>query len=162
MSELTESLERSLQEVRNMKLNEKIDILEGHVVELYETAIDSKYSREIYWSEEDQIFVVKIPELEFCVSHGKTIIEAVIKSEIAIKDWIDHAKTLGKDILKPLNPELSEDERELISYDLAMDEFKKNPVTYSTEEVRETLGLVDDDGSIFNAEAKSYSKNLVP
>lgn len=162
MSELTESLERSLQEVRNMKLNEKIDILEGHVVELYETAIDSKYSREIYWSEEDQIFVVKISELEFCVSHGKTIIEAVIKSEIAIKDWIDHAKTLGKDIPKPLNPELSEDERELISYDLAMDEFKKDPVTYSTEEVRETLGLVDDDGSIFNAEAKNYSKNLVP
>lgn len=84
-----------------MKFNEKIDILEGHVIELYETVIDSKYSRVIYWSEEDQIFVVKIPELEFCVSHGKTIIEAVIKSEIAIKDWIYHSKTIGKDIPHP-------------------------------------------------------------
>lgn len=72
---------------------------------------------------------MKIPEIEFCVSHGKNIIEAIIKSEIAIKEWIDHAKTIGKDIPKPLNLELSEDERDLTGYDLAVEEYKKAPVT---------------------------------
>lgn len=43
-----------------------------------------KYELIIYWSNEDDCFVVEIPELPGCFADGKTYSEAVANAEIII------------------------------------------------------------------------------
>jgi hypothetical protein len=38
-----------------------------------------------------------------------------------------------------------EDEKDLRAYEEAMEEFRKNPVTYTHEEVKKMLGITDED-----------------
>ena len=38
-----------------------------------------------------------------------------------------------------------EDEEDLRAYEEAMEEFRKNPVTYTHEEVKKMLGIIDED-----------------
>lgn len=60
-----------------------------------------KYERIVYWSEEDQKFIVEVPELAGCMADGKTAVEALENVEIVISEWIDTAKELGREIPKP-------------------------------------------------------------
>lgn len=57
-----------------------------------------KYERIIFWSEEDQCFIVDVPELPGCMADGKTVQQALENAEIIIKEWIDTAKELGREI----------------------------------------------------------------
>jgi predicted RNase H-like HicB family nuclease len=61
----------------------------------------SKYEVIIYWSEEDEAFVAEVPELAGCMADGATYQEAVANAEIAIQEWIETAKELGRPIPKP-------------------------------------------------------------
>ena len=38
---------------------------------------DFKYQLEITWSEEDKAYVVNIPELQGCMTHGETVDDAL-------------------------------------------------------------------------------------
>ena len=60
-----------------------------------------KYELVIYWSEEDEAFIVEVPELPGCMADGKTYQEAVTNAEIVIQEWIDTAKDLGRPIPSP-------------------------------------------------------------
>ncbi len=40
-----------------------------------------RYSLWIRWSEEDQLYIVEVPELPGCKTHGKTYVEAVIQAQ---------------------------------------------------------------------------------
>ncbi|MFL6210988.1 MAG: type II toxin-antitoxin system HicB family antitoxin [Pyrinomonadaceae bacterium] len=60
-----------------------------------------KYEMIIYWSAEDQAFIVEVPELAGCMADGKTYAEAVANTEIVIAEWIETAKELGRDIPAP-------------------------------------------------------------
>ena len=55
----------------------------------------------IYWSEEDEVFVVKVPELPGCMADGKTYQEALSNAELIIQEWIETAKELGRPIPQP-------------------------------------------------------------
>jgi predicted RNase H-like HicB family nuclease len=57
-----------------------------------------KYELLIYWSQEDSAFVVEVPELPGCMSDGATYAEAVNNAQVAINEWIETAKDLGRDI----------------------------------------------------------------
>jgi predicted RNase H-like HicB family nuclease len=46
------------------------------------------YSMIIQWDSRDNIFVVRVPELPGCVTHGKTCEEAVQQGKDAIESWI--------------------------------------------------------------------------
>lgn len=59
------------------------------------------YSMLITWDEEDQIFVVKVPELDGCMTHGRTYIEAVENGIDAMNGWIEVAKNLGWTLPQP-------------------------------------------------------------
>ena len=59
------------------------------------------YSMEIQWDEEDHIFVVTVPELLGCMSHGKTYEEAVRQGQDAIETWLDGAREFGQPIPAP-------------------------------------------------------------
>lgn len=60
-----------------------------------------KYERIIFWSEEDQSFIVDVPELPGCMADGKTAQQALDNTEIVIKEWIDTAEELGREIPQP-------------------------------------------------------------
>ena len=46
------------------------------------------YSMSIQWDSRSNIFVVSVPELPGCMTHGKTYEEAVKQGEDAIESWI--------------------------------------------------------------------------
>ena len=60
-----------------------------------------KYERIIYWSAEDQCFIVDVPELAGCMADGKTPSEALANAEIIIAEWIETASELGREIPVP-------------------------------------------------------------
>jgi predicted RNase H-like HicB family nuclease len=46
------------------------------------------YSMIIEWSDEDQAYILTIPELPGCKTHGHTYEEAVQQGQDAIESWI--------------------------------------------------------------------------
>lgn len=60
-----------------------------------------KYEVIIYWSEVDKAFIAEVPELPGCAADGKTYKGALQNVEIIIKEWIETAKELGRDIPEP-------------------------------------------------------------
>ncbi len=60
-----------------------------------------KYGINICWSEEDQVFIAKVPELPGCITHGDTTSLALANAEQAIQAWIDTANKFGDPIPKP-------------------------------------------------------------
>jgi predicted RNase H-like HicB family nuclease len=46
------------------------------------------YSMIIQWDSRDNIFVVRVPELPGCVTHGETYEEAIQQGKDAIESWI--------------------------------------------------------------------------
>ncbi|WP_322101261.1 type II toxin-antitoxin system HicB family antitoxin [Sporofaciens musculi] len=45
-----------------------------------------KYKRIIYWSDDDNAFIVEVPEFPCCIADGKTIEEAIANAEVIIKE----------------------------------------------------------------------------
>lgn len=60
-----------------------------------------KYERIIYWSNDDNAFIVEVPELPGCMADGKTVEEAIKNTEIIIKEWIEVAIERGMTIPEP-------------------------------------------------------------
>ncbi len=60
-----------------------------------------KYELIIYWSEEDQLYLVEVPELPGCMADGRTYEEALNNVRIIIEEWIETAKSLGREIPQP-------------------------------------------------------------
>ena len=63
--------------------------------------MNSKYELIMYWSEEDNTFVVEVPELPGCMADGPTQNEALLNAQIVIDQWIETAEALGREIPKP-------------------------------------------------------------
>ncbi len=62
---------------------------------------DIRYELIIYWSSEDQAFLVEVPELAGCAADGSTYQEAVANAEVVIREWIETAQELGRSIPEP-------------------------------------------------------------
>jgi len=60
-----------------------------------------RYELIIYWSQEDEAFIVEVPELPGCTADGSTYKEAVDNAEVVIQEWIETAKELGRPIPQP-------------------------------------------------------------
>ncbi len=60
-----------------------------------------KYSMDIQWSEEDNAYIVTVPELPGCITHGRTYEEAVRQGKDAIESWIDASLAWGDPIPPP-------------------------------------------------------------
>ena len=61
----------------------------------------NRYEMIIYWSDEDQSFVVEVPELPGCMADGPTYVEAVANAEKVVQEWIETARQLGREIPVP-------------------------------------------------------------
>ncbi len=55
----------------------------------------------IEWSDEDHMFIVTVPELPGCKTHGATYEEAVQQGRDAVESWLDAARAWGKPIPQP-------------------------------------------------------------
>jgi len=61
----------------------------------------NKYGIIIYWSAQDEAFVVDVPELAGCAVHGGTHEEALSNAKQAVELWLDTAKEFGDPIPQP-------------------------------------------------------------
>ncbi len=59
------------------------------------------YSMIIQWDKDDHIYVVTVPELPGCMTHGKSYEEAIRQGQDAIASWIMVAKELGRPVPPP-------------------------------------------------------------
>lgn len=60
-----------------------------------------RYELIIYWSKDDQAFVVDVPELPGCMADGETYEQAVANARQVIEEWIETAHELGRPIPEP-------------------------------------------------------------
>jgi len=60
-----------------------------------------RYEITIYWSDEDDAYVVDVPDLPGCMTHGATRQEALKNAEEVIAFWIDCAREDGQPVPEP-------------------------------------------------------------
>ncbi len=60
-----------------------------------------KYELIIFWSDEDKRYLVEVPELPGCMADGVTCEEALKNVQFIIEEWIETAKSLGREIPQP-------------------------------------------------------------
>ena len=53
------------------------------------------------WSEDDDAYIAEVPELSGCMADGRTYEEAIKNTLNVIKEWIETAMELGREIPKP-------------------------------------------------------------
>ncbi len=61
----------------------------------------ARYSVVIQWSEEDQAYLARAPELPGCITHGDTYEEALKNALEVIELWIEAAQKSGRPIPPP-------------------------------------------------------------
>jgi predicted RNase H-like HicB family nuclease len=82
-----------VREVRNVMVRFKLAQLE--------MTTDSRYEVIIYWSDEDNAFVAEVPELPACMADGATYADAVAAVQVVIREWIETAEELGRQVPEP-------------------------------------------------------------
>ncbi len=60
-----------------------------------------KYEIILYWSANDNAYIAEVPELAGCMADGPTAAEALHNAEQVVKEWIETALELGRDIPEP-------------------------------------------------------------
>lgn len=62
----------------------------------------SRYELVIYWSADDQRFIVEVPELPGCMADGESYQDAVANVQIIIDEWIETAQIQKRAIPEPV------------------------------------------------------------
>ncbi|MGZ3687305.1 MAG: type II toxin-antitoxin system HicB family antitoxin [Bdellovibrionota bacterium] len=63
---------------------------------------DLKYRIEINWSAEDEAYIVRVPELPGCITHGDTPEQALKMAHVAVEGYLETLKRRGLPVPKPL------------------------------------------------------------
>ena len=59
------------------------------------------YHINLFWSDEDQLWIADVPDLKGCMTHGATRADAVAMAADAIEGWIETAREVGLEIPEP-------------------------------------------------------------
>lgn len=59
------------------------------------------YPIEVFWSDEDQVWIADVPDLPYCTAHGPTPHDAVAQVELATEAWLETARSTGRAIPPP-------------------------------------------------------------
>ena len=62
---------------------------------------EPRYEVIIYWSAEDQAFLAEVPEFPGCMADGPTYEAALAAVKFVIREWIEVAREMGRDIPEP-------------------------------------------------------------
>jgi predicted RNase H-like HicB family nuclease len=60
-----------------------------------------RYELIVFWSEEDERFIVEVPELPGCMADGETYFDAVTNAQTVISEWIETAERQGRPVPHP-------------------------------------------------------------
>jgi predicted RNase H-like HicB family nuclease len=60
-----------------------------------------KYEIIIYWSQDDEAFIAEVPELPGCAADGDTYQQALENVQVIIREWIETATELGREMPEP-------------------------------------------------------------
>ena len=60
-----------------------------------------RYAINVFWSDEDGIWIADVPDLKSCAAFGKTPEEAVAEVCVAMAAWLDAAREAGLPIPEP-------------------------------------------------------------
>ena len=60
-----------------------------------------RYEVIIYWSKEDNAYIAEVPELPGCIADGAAYEEALKNVKVIIDEWIETAKSMGREIPVP-------------------------------------------------------------
>ena len=60
-----------------------------------------KYKIIVHWIADDDAYIAEVPELAGCMADGATAVQAVENVNVVIKEWLETAAELGRDIPKP-------------------------------------------------------------
>ena len=60
-----------------------------------------KYEIILYWSVEDCAYFAEVPELAGCMADGRTAMEALHNVEQIAREWVETARTQGREIPMP-------------------------------------------------------------
>ncbi len=63
--------------------------------------MENRYEMIIYWSREDNAFIVEVPELPGCMADGATYDEAVANAQVIIREWLETATQQKRPIPQP-------------------------------------------------------------
>jgi predicted RNase H-like HicB family nuclease len=63
--------------------------------------MESRYEMIICWSQEDDAFIVEVPELPGCMADGVTYDKAVVNAQVVIKEWVEVASQQERPIPQP-------------------------------------------------------------
>ncbi len=83
--------------IKNARYKQQFSRCRGHSMQSQEL----HYSLVIEWDPQDNIYVVTVPELTGCATHGHTYDEAIHQAQDAIASWIDAATQVGVPIPAP-------------------------------------------------------------
>lgn len=61
----------------------------------------AKYSMIVSWSDDDNCYIVSVPDLPGCMADGETPQKAVENAQVIITEWIETAQMLGREIPQP-------------------------------------------------------------
>jgi predicted RNase H-like HicB family nuclease len=59
------------------------------------------YHMNLFWSDENNLWIADVPDLRGCTTHGHTRSEAIKNAAEAIEGWLDTAREAGLAIPEP-------------------------------------------------------------
>ena len=62
---------------------------------------DPHYHINLFWSEDDGVWIADVPDLKYCSAHGSTPTEAAEEVRVAIQLWLETARDEGLTIPAP-------------------------------------------------------------
>lgn len=60
-----------------------------------------RYEVVLYWSDSDEAFIAEAPELAGCAADGLTYESALEAVQAVITQWIETARSMGRDVPQP-------------------------------------------------------------
>jgi len=62
---------------------------------------DADYPILVVWAEQDQAYLARVIDLPGCIADGATPEEALANARVVIKEWIETAQELGRQVPQP-------------------------------------------------------------
>ena len=59
------------------------------------------YHINLFWSDEDDLWIADVPDLRGCMTHGLTRAEAIKNASEAIEGWLETAREVGLEVPEP-------------------------------------------------------------